>query len=610
MPQLSAPEQPLAASRLARTARRALLAAVTVALAAILGYLYLKTEGADFKRQNEVLAALRELKEIDSRWDVEVLRVHTELAMPPAPLPDHRVALARILRELKDASAALGSPVLALGLPELGAAFSQKAAALEQFRKANAAARQALVQVAASDAEIAGLVRGSWRDFRERERLVAAESAAVQLIAESQRYYFTPGEERRKLLEATLADLRAAGPRLPPALRAGVARLEGRARELLEAKPVEQELFSRLGFMTAGPRVDSLTGAFSRELEATLLEQEFYRSYLVAYSAALLVLIGYLAARLLASYRLIHAANEQLERRVIERTRALSEALTQLKESEAALIQSEKMSSLGQMVAGVAHEINTPLAYAKNSLGSVGGRLRELARLAAETEKLLELLRAGAANPQELAEQFGLTERLVAELRAHHALEELQALVKDGLHGIGQISEIVGNLRNFSRLDRSKVAAFNVNEGLDATLAIARHELKHHAVKKHYGEVPAITCSPSQINQVFLNLITNAAQALGKRAGEIRIATRREGAGAVAVEVADNGTGIPPEILPRIFDPFFTTKEVGKGTGLGLSIVYKIIEQHGGRISVDSTVGIGTRFTVVLPLQPPAPAAA
>jgi signal transduction histidine kinase len=149
-----------------------------------------------------------------------------------------------------------------------------------------------------------------------------------------------------------------------------------------------------------------------------------------------------------------------------------------------------------------------------------------------------------------------------------------------------------------------------VNEGLDSTLAIARHELKHHVVKKNYGNIPAITCSPSQINQVFLNLITNAAQAMEQRQGEIRITTRRQGAGHVAVEVADTGKGIPPEVLPKIFDPFFTTKEVGKGTGLGLSIVYKIVEQHGGTISVDSTVGVGTRFTVVLPLQPPAAAAA
>lgn len=606
MPDLSAPLPPLAPWRMSKAARRALLAAVTVALAAMLGYLYFKTEGADFKRQNEVLAALRELKGIDSRWDVDILRAHTEPAPSQVPPPDHGATVARIQRELAAASDALGSSVLARGLPDLASAFFQKAGVLDQFRNANGATRRALAQVVASDIEIAGLVRGSWQDFRERERLVAAESAAVQLIAESQRYYFTPGPEQRKLIETILADLRDAGPRLPPALRAGLIRLDGRVQQLLESKPREQELFTRLAFATAGPRVDSLTGAFSRELEASLLDQEFYRSYLVAYSGALLILIGYLATRLVASYRLLNAANEELERRVIERTRELSGALKQLKESEAQLIQSEKMSSLGQMVAGVAHEINTPLAYVKNSLGSVSGKLQDLTRLAAETEKLLELLRSGAANPQDLAEQFGLTEQLIAQLKAHHALDELQALAKDGLHGIGQISEIVANLKNFSRLDRSKVASFNLNEGLDSTVLIARHELKHHAVKKNYGDIPPITCSPSQINQVFLNLINNAAQATGAGQGVIQLTTRREGAGHVAVEVADNGKGIPPEVLPRIFDPFFTTKEVGRGTGLGLSIVYKIVEQHGGSIRVDSTVGVGTRFTVMLPLQPPA----
>jgi signal transduction histidine kinase len=183
-------------------------------------------------------------------------------------------------------------------------------------------------------------------------------------------------------------------------------------------------------------------------------------------------------------------------------------------------------------------------------------------------------------------------------------------LTKDGLYGIAQISEIVTNLKNFSRLDRSKVGSFNVNEGLDSALMLARHELKRHAVKKNFGDIPPLTCSPSQINQVFLNLINNAAQAIDPGPGLITITTRRDDDRHIAVEVADNGIGIAPEILPRIFDPFFTTKDVGKGTGLGLSIVYKIVEQHGGRISVASNPGVGTRFTVVLPLTPPEPAPA
>jgi len=609
------PEWNITAIRLPRLlagkfARQSLFALATVALAAALGFLYYKTQGADFKRQNEALGLLRELKEIDARWDVEILRTRTDFSQPQIPALDPGAALARIERDLTAAAQALDSPVLRVGLPDLASAFSQKAGMVEKFKQANAAAKQALSQVLASDVEIAGLVRGSWQNFRERERLVAAESAAVQLIAESQHYYFAASEKKFKLVETVAADLRRAGPRLPPALREGLNRLDARVMQLLAAQPGEQELFVKLSFLPAGPRVDSLTGAFSRELEAALVEQERYRAYLVAYSGALLILLGYLAARLIASYRLLNAANEELERRVIERTRELSEALRQLKESEVQLIQNEKMASLGQMVAGVVHEINTPLAYVKNSLGSVTGKLPDLLRLISETERLLELLRSGAANPEDLADQFGLTERLVAQLQAHHVTDELQALVQDGLHGTTQMSEIVTNLKNFSRLDRSKVGSFNLNEGIDSTLLLARHELKPHSVKRNFGDIPPITCSPSQINQVFLNLINNAAQAISPGPGLITITTRREGDRHVAVEVADNGNGIPPEVLPRIFDPFFTTKDVGKGTGLGLSIVYKIVEQHGGRISVASNPGIGTQFTVVLPLTPPKPAPA
>jgi len=202
---------------------------------------------------------------------------------------------------------------------------------------------------------------------------------------------------------------------------------------------------------------------------------------------------------------------------------------------------------------------------------------------------------------------FQTTVGQLGKLQQQHVLDDLNELVKDGLFGTEQVAEIVSNLKNFSRLDRSKVAQFNLNDGLNSTLLLAKHLLKSVTISKHYESLPDITCSPSQLNQVFLNLITNAAQAMAQERGTITLVTRLAGEG-VAVEVIDDGQGIPLDILPKIFDPFFTTKEIGKGTGLGLSISYKIIQQHGGTIKAESQPGLGTKFSIWLPIKPPADA--
>ena len=382
-----------------------------------------------------------------------------------------------------------------------------------------------------------------------------------------------------------------------------------RAAELTAAADA---LFESAWLAPTGPRLDTVARAIDRAFDDGLAQAELYRVALLYYSGFLLAVLTFLVWNLDARRRQIDAinrqlreANETLEARVAERTRELSDALRQLKESEVMLIQSEKMASLGQMVAGIAHEVNTPLAYVKSSLEAVRKSVPEFGRLAAETERLLALLSAENADAGALAAQFAQVRALLEELRSRALLDQLEQLAKDGVFGIGQISEIVGNLKDFSRLDRSKVADYDLHEGIESAIRIAQQQLQHRIVRKEFGAITRVTSSPSQINQVILNLLANAAQATREGDGTITVRTSMRDAGHVAVEVADNGHGIPAEVLPRIFDPFFTTKAVGKGTGLGLSICYKIVENHGGKLEVQSKPGAGTRFTVVLPVNPP-----
>ena len=505
--------QPMIASRAPRAVSLTLASA---ALLGILVFLFVRTQSVDFKAEAHALALLREIKDLDARWDADALELAREVAPSMGnPVADRGALMSRLLRELERGTSAQS---IATTLPVLRRALTEKSAAFTALRAAHQRA------------------------------------------------------------------LDAPGPRT----------LEAVART-----------YQAFAFQTLGARVDLGAKTLVQSIEADLDEQDRWRAYLAAYAAALLVGMAYLGSRVVATQRALIQANEQLERRVAERTAELTQAMGRLKESEAQLVQTEKMSSLGQLVAGVAHEINTPLAYVKNSVASTRDRLPQLRQALEQSQGLLAMLESESPSPEELQAAFGALAMRLQQLTEHQVLQDLDALTRDGLHGIEQISELVNNLRNFARLDRSKVASYNVNDSVVSTLLIARSLLRKIDIEKRLGEVPSITCSPSQVNQVLLNLVTNAAQAMLTARGHIIVTTRREGNEHVAIEVQDNGRGIPPHVLPRIFDPFFTTKDVGKGTGLGLSIAYKIVSEHGGRIDVRSQPGEGATFTVVLPIRPP-----
>jgi two-component system, NtrC family, sensor kinase len=264
------------------------------------------------------------------------------------------------------------------------------------------------------------------------------------------------------------------------------------------------------------------------------------------------------------------------------------------------------MSALGQMVAGIAHEINTPLAYVKGTFSVLTEQLKPIEDLASRSYDFSQLIRTPGRDNAALNKQLIGVETSAKNAVDGRVLQEMTMLLKDGIHGIEQISEIVLNLKNFSRLDRAKVSNFSIAAGLDSTLLLANHLIKDKVeIRKDYGVVPNIMGSPSQINQVLLNIITNAVQAMPERAEPniITLRTAMEDAGMVRIEIQDNGNGIPKEVLPKIFDPFFTTKAIGEGTGMGLSISYKIIQEHGGKLLVDTEADIGTIFTILLPVK-------
>jgi signal transduction histidine kinase len=569
--------------------RAPLYGLVALALIGCAGLLAWNTRPADERSRVAINATLQTLRELDARMDLAVLGARLD---PAAALRAESTVLAGLessLGSLAEEGRRIDSMALAEALPEVSAAFADKLARARRIiREADllgGSLREALAELEASTAEPA-------RRRGEPPPAPPGPRAAAELLA----WWAPGGDARAPSLATTLAAL--------PTSAAGAREAVGRLAE--RRAPLDRDI-ERYSLATAGPRLAALTAAFSSESLEQVERSQLFRTYLLFYASALLVLLGWIAMRLLSSWRLIgrmnvqlRESNENLEQKVALRTRELSDALDHLKASEAQLVQSEKMSSLGVMVAGIAHEINTPVAYVKSSLGSIDSQLRALRKVSLEAERLLALLDRGDASDAALDTQLGALSGALGEAGGSGSLTELRTLLRDGQHGIEQIGRIIGHLRDFSRLDRGEVASFDLHEAIESTLLLARPNLRGIDIDRRFFADATLVASASKINQVLLNLITNAAQAMAPGGGTLTLSTRDDGA-HIVLEVIDSGCGIAPDVLPRIFDPFFTTKPVGEGTGLGLSISYKIVAEHGGRIEVESVQGKGSTFRVRLP---------
>ncbi|MEB0044997.1 MULTISPECIES: ATP-binding protein [unclassified Pseudomonas] len=313
-----------------------------------------------------------------------------------------------------------------------------------------------------------------------------------------------------------------------------------------------------------------------------------------------------MANTLLTKWDMTERASVQVDhlgQMVERRTRQFKEASVELqreiderKQLESQLVQSEKLASLGQLAAGVAHEINNPIGFLSSNLGTLDGYFKQL-------QEMLDAYREA----EEAIVSTDVIERL-RQLRERVELEflreDIPLLIKESKDGISRVGQIVKDLKDFSRVDSNQQWQWaNLHQGIESTLNIVASELKYTAdVVKEYQALPEIECLPSQLNQVIMNLIVNASQAMGPQRGIITLRTGLDGE-TVWIEVADTGSGIEAQSLQKIFDPFFTTKPVGQGTGLGLSLSYGIVKKHHGNISVRSEVGVGTTFRVELPVR-------
>ncbi|SUO94193.1 DAHL domain-containing protein [Suttonella ornithocola] len=325
-----------------------------------------------------------------------------------------------------------------------------------------------------------------------------------------------------------------------------------------------------------------------RQAEQQKVDQ--HNRYLSAYIAYLVIGLLFILWWLRQLYR-------TLDSRVAKRTQELKKAYETLQHSQVQLVQSEKMATLGQMVAGVAHEVNTPLGYVKNNIVLLQDSMSEYDQLI----NLLFSLNGQSEHDQPILKSLLSTAKT---LKADGIQEEQKQLFKDTLFGIEQIAELVVSLKNFARLDEDKLKSVDIRSCIDSALTISRNNTKQFDIEKRYQHklLRPIECAPAQINQVLLNLFNNAAQAMQVDNGRLIIDVS-ESTDFLHIDVADNGSGMSEEVQKRIFEPFFTTKGAGEGTGLGLAICQQIIESHGGYIQVDSRPGKGTVFRVNLPFS-------
>ena len=404
-------------------------------------------------------------------------------------------------------------------------------------------------------------------------------------------------EEKKSVLNTTISRLQTLDSIFNETQKIFITTYIKNLLQVIEHAEKSHIYFSLAINQNTSETLNNLDQAYTEFHNIAIEKTNNLRNALVLYGAVLLLFL------LLFAY-LLRKQYLSLEQQVADRTQEIQSAYTQLKESQEQLIQSEKMASLGEMIAGVAHEINTPLGYVKSNIETLTINTRDMGEV---------IQRLGAVYDEAILPERNnktLSAYLTAALKSYRHLlndgvyDESLQLLDDSHHGLNEISGLVVSLKDFSRLDRKAVDEVNIHHCIENALKIATNPLRENniIVEKEFSDLPLLVCMPSKLNQVFLNIITNAAQSMKETHGKLTVKTNHED-NNVIVSFSDEGIGMTEDIIQKMFDPFFTTKPIGEGTGLGMSIAYKIIQEHKGKIHVESQPKMGTTIRITLPIN-------
>jgi two-component system, NtrC family, sensor kinase len=645
-----------------RLARVGLMTALLAVFAAGWLYLFINSRTVDAARQSRTLDTIKDMLRLDAQWSADVLRSAAEINRSYDPLTGPIQVFQSALALLEEEAARLNNPQIKQTIEAAAADFDAKTTTIDRFKAQNSLLKNSLRYTPTANMEIRTLMH-SQRDagLAESARLARSIPLAIQkldktiqtpgqdpasdsmikavaqlresagdsrrsdaaaqgavayinledsvgaLIHDSLVFSNAPEQGAVEALKSSANRLRELSGSYSPQVREAIHNLIQHVEAIRNLRVAQSDLLAEISKSPLAQHLDAVNAAFTKSFDTELQQQARYSQALLWYSAVVLVLL--LGGSALFALRLV-TEQKRLETLVRKQTR-------DLRDNESQLIHAQRMSALGETVAGIAHEINTPLAAVKSGLQSTRDLLPVVSDTLEEVQQLTHVLAISAPRDEvqqdevckQLSRHVKRLDDLLQELQSCSAIESIDMLSSQGIDSIEHIHQVVVNMLDFSRVDRSRVAKVKIEEAIERTLLMANHLLKRTQLFKRYLNTAPVSIDVAQMNQVVLNLLKNAAEAVPTTGGEIRIETGMEGSDTVFVRITDNGSGIPPALLQDIWEPFFTTKKGGSGTGLGLSTSKRIVDAHSGRIEVASKVGVGTIFTLRLPAVATAAAA-